>query len=85
MPIGKDTKNTLNSDLTVDNWKTVHTDVLGTGSDKLEDVYDGQISIEMTNEHKYLGFIPWNTGNNIEEGFLRELLKTGRGCPITQL
>ena len=136
----------MNSNLTVDNWKVTHDEV----TEEIVDTYEGQISVDKTDEQKYLGFVLSNKGNNmaninslkkkskgiirrifgklesltlkqyyfecaimntmsrssilyacetyynlkenkirqlerIEEGFMRELLKTSRGCPIVQL
>jgi hypothetical protein len=152
MLVGKDTENALDSDLTVDKWKSNHKDDPVIGGEVLEDTYEGQVSIEKTHEQKYLGFVVSNKGNNmanincmkkkskgiirrifakldclnlkkyffecaiilmksllrssilyacetyynlkecevrqlerIEEEFLRELLKTSRGCPLSQL
>ena len=148
MLIGKNVEHVLNSNLTVDTWKVTHDEV----TEKIVETYEGQISVDKTDEQKYLGFVLSNKGNNmaninclkkkskgiirrifgklesltlkqyyfecamifmnsmlrssilyacetyynlketeirqierIEEGFMRELLKTGRGCPIVQL
>ena len=150
--IGKNVKNILNSDLVVDNWDVEYVDNLDTGDYDLVETYEGQVSIEQTEQHRYLGFVISNSGNNmvnirsiknksigiikqifkrleslnlrryyfecgmvfmnsmlrssilyasetyhnlkekelreierIEEQFMRKLLNTSKGCPITQL
>jgi hypothetical protein len=65
MLVGKDTVNVLNSDLTVDKWKTTYKDDPKIGEEVLVDVYEGQVSIEKTDEQKYLGFVLSNKGNNM--------------------
>ena len=152
MVVGKDTEDVLFTDLTVDKWSTFHSYDSETGEDVLEEVYEGPVTIERTEQQKYLGFVLSSKGDNmvnincmkmkskgiirrifskleslnlqkyyfecamvfmntmlrsiilygcetyynlkegeirqlerIEEGFLRELLKTSKGCPIAQL
>ena len=152
MIVGKDTENVLFSDLTVDKWSTSHRDDPETGEEVLQEVYEGPVTIDRTDQQKYLGFVLSSKGDNmvninqmknkskgiirrifsklnslnlqryylecamifmntmlrssilyacetyynlkeveirqlerIEEGFLRELLKTSKGCPITQI
>ena len=146
MLIGKNLENIHKSNLMVDKWNIPHK------NEVFSENYEGQVLIEQTDEHKYLGFMLSNKGDNmininnmkrksfgisriifakldslnlkqyyfesaivmmnailrssiyyacetyydlkereirslerIEENFLRKLLKTGVGCPITQL
>ena len=146
MLVGTNTKNREYSNLSVDKWQIEHE------KEDLIETYIGEVPMEKTKEHKYLGFILSNTGNNmkniidkknksigiikkifnklhslnlrkyffecaliflnvmlrssilyasetyynlketeiraierIEENFLRQLLKTKKGCPISQL
>ena len=65
MLIGKDTKNVLNSKLSVDNWKVEHEDNKETGDNDLVETYSGQIDIEATDQQKYLGFVISNKNNNM--------------------
>ena len=150
MLVGLNTKHSNDSSLVVDKWKTEH----AKENDKtnLIETYIGEVPMENTREHKYLGFILSDTGNNmknitdkknksigiikkifnkiqglnlrkyffecaiiflnvmlrssilyasetyydlketeiralerIEENFLRQLFKTSKGCPISQL
>ena len=152
MLVGKNTENTVNSELYVDSWKVEYQENLGTGEDDLIETYMGPTPIKMTNQQKYLGFVLSSTGDNmanisqirkksigivrkimnrlnslnlqkyyfecavvlmnsmlrgsilyacemyynlkegelrqierIEEGYLRKVFKTTKGCPITQL
>ena len=48
MLIGKDTKNVLNTNLSVDSWTVKHEENLKTGERDLTEIYDGQILIEET-------------------------------------
>ena len=57
MLIAKDKEHILNSDLTVDKWKTVHKDKSEAGEDTILDIYEGQVPIAKTDEQKYLGFV----------------------------
>ena len=63
--IGKNVKNILNSDLVVDNWDVEYVDNLDTGDYDLVETYEGQVSIEQTGQHRYLGFVILNSGNNM--------------------
>ena len=65
MLIGKDVENVLNSNLTVDKWSSTHRDIPELGTDELVDSYEGVISIDKTDEQKYLGFVLSNKGNNM--------------------
>ena len=65
MLIGKDVENVLNSNLTVDKWSSTHRDIPDLGTDELVDSYEGVISIDKTDEQKYLGFVLSNKGNNM--------------------
>ena len=152
MLIGRNTKNVLNSALTVDSWKVTVQDDLETGHVEFIETYEGQIPIGQVDKTKYLGFIISNRGDNlaninemknksigvirnimnkleslnlkkyffecgllfmnvflrpsilyacetyynlkeseirqlerIEEGYMRKLFKTSKGCPINQL
>ena len=86
MLVGKDTENALNSDLTVDKWKSTYKDDPVTGGEVVEDTYEGQVSIEQTNEQKYLGFVLSNKGDNManinsmkkkSKGIIRRIFKVG--------
>ena len=146
MLIGQNSENIFKSKLSVDKWNISH------DKEQFSENYEGQVLIEQTDEHKYLGFMLSSKGDNmaninymkrkshgitrsifaklnslnlkqyyfesaiimmnailrssiyyacetyydlkereirslerIEENFLRKLLKTGAGCPITQL
>ena len=50
MLIGKNVEHVLNSNLTVDNWKIAHDEV----TEEIVETYEGQISIDKTDEQKYL-------------------------------
>ena len=65
MLIGKNKKNVLNSDLVVDSWSVDYVDNLNTGDYDLIDTHDGQVTMEETDKHKYLGFVISNTGDNM--------------------
>ena len=64
MLVGKN-ENVLNSHLTVDNWKVTYEDIPEVGRDVLLDSFEGLISIDKTDEQKYLGFVLSNRGNNM--------------------
>ena len=65
MVIGKDKKNVLTSDLVVDSWSVEYEDNLNTGDYDLIETHQGQVNIEKTEKHKYLGFIISSTGDNM--------------------
>ena len=65
MLIGKNKKNVLNSDLVVDSWSVDYVDNLNTGDYDLIETHDGQVTMEKTDKHKYLGFVISNTGDNM--------------------
>ena len=65
MVVGKDTKNVLTSDLVVDSWSVEYEDNLNTGDYDLVETHMGQVNIEETDKHKYLGFVISSTGNNM--------------------
>jgi hypothetical protein len=65
MLIGKNKKNVLNSDLVVDSWSVDYVDNLNTGDYDLIETHDGQVNMEKTDKHKYLGFVISNTGDNM--------------------
>jgi hypothetical protein len=150
--VGKNTENTVNSELYVDSWKVEYQENPNTGEDDLIETYMGPTPIKMTAQQKYLGFVLSSIGDNmanisqikkksigtvrkimnrlnslnlqkyyfecaavlmnsmlrgsilyacemyynlkegelrqierIEEGYLRKVFKTTKGCPITQL
>ena len=45
MLIAKNKEHILNSDLTVDKWKTVHKDKSEAGEDTILDIYEGHVPI----------------------------------------
>ena len=65
MLIGKDTKNVLNSKLSVNIWKVKHEDNVVTGDNDLVETYSGEIDIEATDEQIYNGFVISNKSNNM--------------------
>ena len=65
MLIGGKANNLINSDLKVDCWKEEYVESIETGETQLIDKYLGEVSIEKTTEHKYLGFIVSSEGNNM--------------------
>ena len=65
MLVGKDVENVLNSQLTVDKWRGEYEDDNEEGKDILEDIYEGQVAIEKTEEHMYLGFVLSSVGNSM--------------------
>ena len=60
MVVGKDTRNMIDDNLKVDEWKVSYTDK----GDILEH-FNGQTPILKTEQQKYLGFVLSNTGNNM--------------------
>ena len=65
MVVGKDTEDVLFTDLTVDKWSTSHSYDSETGEDVLEEVYEGPVTIERTEQQKYLGFVLSSKGDNM--------------------
>ena len=65
MLIGKDLKNVLNSNLSVDKWTVEHKENIATGKTELIETYSGQIEIEKCEKQNYLGFIISSTGDNM--------------------
>ena len=65
MVIGKDKKNVLTSDLVVDSWSVEYEDNLNTGDYDLIETHQGQVNIEKTEKHKYLGFNISSTFDNM--------------------
>ena len=65
MIVGKDTENVLFSDLTVDKWSTSHRDDPETGEEVLQEVYEGPVTIDRTDQQKYLGFVLSSKGDNM--------------------
>ena len=51
--------------LTVDMWSVNYTHNTVTGKNTLVEKYDGQVEMEHTNTHKYLGFVLSDTGDNL--------------------
>ena len=152
MLVSKKPEHVLNSQLTVDNWEVEYEKNTSTGESELVETFRGLVSIDKTDNKKYLGFTISRKGDNmvninemknksiwiirkiftrleslnlkkyyfecaliflnvmlrssilyaceayynlketeirqierIEEGFLRQLFKTSKGCPISQL
>ena len=71
--IGKNVEHVLNSNLTVDNWKIIHDEV----TEEIVETYEGQISIDKTDEQKYLGFVLSSKGNNMAN--INSLKKKSKG------
>ena len=65
MLVGKDTKNVLNSELSVDKWDVKYEDDKETGEVKLVETYCGLTTIEQTEEQTYLGFVLSSRGDNM--------------------
>ena len=65
MLVGKNTKNVLNNNLSVDTWSVVHKENCDTGDTDLIEEYEGQEEISSCTEQKYLGFVISNTGDNM--------------------
>ena len=65
MLIGKNTKNTLNCELFVDSWNVQYKENVNTGELDLIETYIGQVPMEQTDKHKYLGFVLSCSGDNM--------------------
>ena len=77
MLIGKDTENVVNKELMVDHCSIDYVKNSDTGEDDIVENYIGQVSIEKTNEHKYLGFVISDKGDNMAN--IRQLRKKSIG------
>ena len=49
----------------MDSWSVEYEDNLNTGDYDLIETHQGQVNIEKTEKHKYLGFIISSTGDNM--------------------
>jgi hypothetical protein len=65
MLISRNPENIQNSYLSVDNWKTEHKENMNTGETDLVETFEGLVTIDKTEEHKYLGFVISSKGNNM--------------------
>ena len=65
MMIGKNSKNVLNSELSVDTWSIEHKENRETGNTELVETYTGPKEISNCTEQKYLGFVISSTGDNM--------------------
>ena len=65
MIIGKNVKNVTTSSLMVDKWSVEYEENSLTGETELVEQFCGQTDIEKTSEHKYLGFVLSDIGDNM--------------------
>ena len=65
MLIGKNSKNVLKSELSVDTWSLEHKENRETGNTELVETYTGPKEISNCTEQKYLGFVISSTGDNM--------------------
>ena len=63
--VGKRTYDYQNIALNVDAWNSEYIEDQQTGEPYLSDTYSGQVDMGETNEHKYLGFMISNRGDNM--------------------
>ena len=77
MLVGKDIKNVVNNELLVDSWSIDYQENTDTGEDDLIESFNGQVAIDKTEEHKYLGFVISSKGDNMAN--IRQIEKKSIG------
>ena len=65
MLVSKKPENVMNSQLSVDNWKVDHVKNISTGESDLVETFKGLVSIDKTDNQKYLGFTISSKGDNM--------------------
>ena len=65
MLVSKKPENVLNSQLSVDNWEVDHVKNISTGESDLVETFKGLMSIDKTDNQKYLGFTISSKGDNM--------------------